>query len=189
MPTHSHCSQCQSREALSYEQTPPLRPLKMAYGVGALSQLVRRFRLWLNLRTGNVAVFEFEKMPLSFKKMIDKPNSCVLRIVGNRLIVANVGNVEHSEWMADQLIQKAKRMNMALNVTRIYSEYSPCARTCSPIIRRNYPQAQVSFSFSWDGKNKRQEQNAKESAIAELFRTAPSSKIGLQKRPNGKPCY
>ena len=88
----------------------------MPYGFGLLSQLAQRFRLALNLRTGNVAVFEFEKMPLSFKKMIWKPKSCVLRLVGNRMIVANVGNVEHSEWIANQLIQKAKSLKIELKL-------------------------------------------------------------------------
>lgn len=124
---------------------------RVGYGDGPLSQLAQALRLRLGLRRGgNVAVFEFDSIPDRFRSLTARLGGRNVLIEGNRMAVQNVGGAAHSEALADQLIQAGRRAGLQLTVRRIYTEYNPCTDTCLPLIQRNYPSAQVSYSFIWE---------------------------------------
>lgn len=121
------------------------------YGGDALSRLAQQMRIQLGLRRGgNVAVFEFDKLPPGFKELAQRLGGSNVRIEGNRMAVQNVNGSAHSEQLADMLIQAGQRAGLQLNVKSIYTEYNPCTDTCLPLIQQRYPSAQVTFSFVWE---------------------------------------
>jgi hypothetical protein len=124
---------------------------RIGYGEGALSRLAQTMRVMLNLRRGgNVAVFEFESVPARFHGFVARLGGRNVIVDGNRMAVQNVNGSAHSEQLAHQLITAARRAGMELNVRRIYTEYNPCTDTCLPLIRRQYPSAEVTYSFIWE---------------------------------------
>ncbi|MFZ4506657.1 MAG: eCIS core domain-containing protein [Fimbriimonas sp.] len=139
--------------------------VRVPYGTGPLSQLAQQFRVALNLRRGgNIAVFEFERITPEFASIVRRLGGRNAQITGNRLTVQNVGGSAHSERLAHMLIQQAPANT--LRVTKIYTEFNPCASSCSPLLRQHYPDAEVSFSFLWDWAREIPERNA---AVDALF--------------------
>jgi hypothetical protein len=69
---------------------------------------------------------------------------------GNRIAFQNVEGSAHSEQLAHELITAGRKAGIGLAVRRIYTEYSPCTQTCLPLIRRQYPSAEVTYSFVWE---------------------------------------
>ena len=124
---------------------------RVLYGTGPLSQLAQRMRLILGLRRGgNVAVFEFENIPPGFRALVARLGGRNVHIEGNRMAVQNVSGSAHSEALAHELIITGRRAGIELNVRRIYTEYNPCTDTCLPLIREQYPSAEVTYSFIWE---------------------------------------
>lgn len=148
---------------------------RTGYGADALSQLAQRMRIALGLRRGgNVAVFEFEDIPAGFRELVRRNGGRNVQIEGNRMAVQNVNGSAHSEQLADMLIRDGQRAGYQLNVKRIYTEYNPCTDTCLPLIQRRYPNAQVSFSFTWERWGRQTpDRNA---AVEALFNDKPASK-------------
>jgi hypothetical protein len=66
------------------------------------------------------------------------------------MAVQNVSGAAHSEVLGNNLIRAGRQANMQLNVREICTEYSPCTDTCLPLIRENYPNARVTYSFVWE---------------------------------------
>jgi hypothetical protein len=124
---------------------------RIPYGKGPLSRLAQQLRLDLGLRRGgNVAVFELENLPERFRQMALRHGGPGIRIDGNRFAVQNVRGATHSEQLGHELIVLGRKAGLTLNVRRIYTEYNPCIRTCLPLIQRNYPSAEVTYSFVWE---------------------------------------
>jgi uncharacterized protein DUF4157/nucleic acid/nucleotide deaminase of polymorphic system toxin len=124
---------------------------KTAYGEDVLSQLAQRLRVKLGLRRGgNVAVFEFENIPDNFRSLVARLGGRNVYIEGNRMAVQNVSGSAHSEQLAHELITTGRRAGNGLTVKRIYTEFNPCTDTCLPLIQRNYPTAEVTYSFIWE---------------------------------------
>lgn len=149
---------------------------RVEYGSGPLSQLAQRMRLLLGLRRGgNVAVFEFENLPSEFLSMARRLGGRNVHFEGNRMAVQNVNGSAHSEELAHMLITQARRAGIELNVRRIYTEYNPCTDTCLPLIRREYPSAEVTYSFIWElwGRQTPDRNAAVEALFAGAAETVP----------------
>lgn len=124
---------------------------RIGYGEGPLSPLAQRFRLLRGMRRGgNVAVFEFESIPPAFRRLVLRLGGRNVLVEGNRIVFQNVGGSAHSEVLAHELISTGRRAGLDLRISRIYTEYNPCTDTCLPLIRRNYPNAEVSYSYIWE---------------------------------------
>jgi hypothetical protein len=124
---------------------------RTAYGESRLSRIAQKLRLTLGLRRGgNVAVFEFEDIPEGFQRIVRRLGGRNVKIDGNCIAFQNVSEAAHSEELAHALITQGRKSGHALTVRRIYTEYNPCTGKCLPLIRRQYPQAEVSYSFVWE---------------------------------------
>ncbi|GAA1383375.1 DUF4157 domain-containing protein [Catellatospora chokoriensis] len=124
---------------------------RVGYGEGPMSRLAQRLRLAQGLRRGgNVAVFEFDNLPQGFQKMLTNLGGRNVSIEGNRVAFQNVAGAAHSEQLAHQLITQGRKAGYTLTVRRIYTEYNPCSQSCLPLVRRQYPSAEVSYSFLWE---------------------------------------
>lgn len=97
-----------------------------------------------------MAVFEFGEMPRGFEAIARRIGGRNVHIEGNRMAVQNVNGSAHSEEFADMLIREGRRAGYRLDVKRIYTEYNPCTKSCLPLIERQYPNAQVTYSFGWE---------------------------------------
>lgn len=151
-----------------------LRLANVGYGEGALSQLAQRMRIRLGLRRGgNVAVFEFESVPDRFRRIVERLGGRNTYIEGDRMAVQNVNGSAHSEELAHMLIRTARSSGSELKVKRIYTEYNPCTDSCLPLLRENYPNAEVTYSFIWERWGRQSpDRNA---AVDLLFGTSQSS--------------
>jgi hypothetical protein len=128
-----------------------LRLTRIPYGEGPLSSLAQQLRLKLNLREGgNIAVFEFENIPARFKALVRRLGGDNVLIEENRMAVQNVARAAHSEDLGHQLITSGRNAGMQLRVRQIYTEYNPCTDSCLPLIREQYPNTPVSYSFIWE---------------------------------------
>jgi hypothetical protein len=127
------------------------RLARVPYGAGALSRLAQTMRVAIGLRRGgNVAVFEFEQIPAEFEPILRRLGGRNFQMDGNRIAFQNVEGSAHSEQLAHELITAGRKAGIGLAVRRIYTEYSPCTQTCLPLIRRQYPSAEVTYSFVWE---------------------------------------
>lgn len=107
---------------------------KVAYGLTDLSKLAQQYRKLKNLKSGNVAVFEY--MEGGVRKTIAMESK---QFVG------------HSEQLIARQLEK---MGVdPKNVTRIYSELAPCTYLfgggCSRLIQETFKNAAVTFSFEY----------------------------------------
>lgn len=150
---------------------------RVSYGGDLKSKLAQLFRTRLGntLKTGNVAVFEFENLPRKeleevARRMIgggkDKWKKFIM-FEEKFMVIRNYPGYDHSEEFAHLMIKKAwDTRKLALKVKSIYSEYQPCARKCSRLIKNNYSSAKVTYSFPYDWEK---DLDGRLQAILDLF--------------------
>lgn len=138
---------------------------KVAYGVTDLSKLAQQYRKLHNLKSGNVAVFEYLEGG-----------------VRKTLAMESKQFVGHSERL---IAEQLRKLGIdPKNVTRIYSELAPCTYTfgggCSRFIQETFRNAAVTFSFEYGATKASRTAGVTllKDAIEQLFKsTAP--KINL----------
>jgi len=138
---------------------------KVAYGATDLSKLAQQYRRAKNLRSGNVAVFEY-----------------IEGGVRKTLTMESKQFVGHSERLIAEQLEK---MGVdPKSVTRIYSELAPCTYTfgggCSRFIQETFKNAAVTFSFEYGATKASREAGVAllQKAIADLFKST-TPKINL----------
>ncbi|MEQ8671887.1 MAG: nucleic acid/nucleotide deaminase domain-containing protein [Aggregatilineales bacterium] len=69
------------------------------------------------------------------------------------IVNRNIPNGPHAERrIAQQLRVQGIEPSQ---VTRIYSEYSPCLNSCDPFLAKNFPDANVYYSYAYEIQSER----------------------------------